>query len=144
MVDISHQFSSVSMQYLAFVSFLHILRFSNKCILSRSRNRITTSLAIIVKHQYIKGCVHSMRLSQVTLTQQPGSDRMIISLATSICRHASSLLCFSEASGITLPACLQQRTFLSLGKFSFAVCWQVLLFRCSLLTAVNSPATRYL
>ena len=44
-----------------------------------------------------------------------------------------------KQEGILLPACLQQQTFLSLGKFSFSVCWQVLLFRCSLLTAVNSP-----
>lgn len=107
------------MQYLALVSF------NNKCVLSKSRNHITTSLAITVKQQYIKGFVHSKRLSQMTLTQQPSSDCMIISLATAICRHASSFLCFSEARGNISASLLTAANFsftclLKRGKCSFA------------------------
>jgi hypothetical protein len=68
-------------------------------------------VAITVKYQSIKGFVHSKHLSQVTLTQQPGSYRMIISFATAICRHASSFLCYSETRGNTSASLLRAANF---------------------------------
>jgi len=47
----------------------------------------------------------------MTLTQQPGSDHMIISFATAICTHASSFLCFREARGNNSASLLTAANF---------------------------------